>query len=175
MQQAVGGWREADSVLVCIGHGAVVVAARGHCLALYRARPVQQGQAAGPYVACPPRPPARLPSSPRSPKHSSLTPTEVPNLAVIETVSSTKLASALDKAWASRPEPLSVMVQVNTSGEDSAFHYRARSLYAWRDSHTFIHGLGTRVQPSLASSPPRSRPLSSIFATHARIWLSADS
>eukprot|EP00128_Syssomonas_multiformis_P008987 Colp12_sorted_trinity150504_noHs@36230 len=47
--------------------------------------------------------------------------TELGNLAVVETVGSVKLATALDKACVknNRSRPLDVMVQVNTSGEDS--------------------------------------------------------
>eukprot|EP00038_Savillea_parva_P007500 m.170609 g.170609 ORF g.170609 m.170609 type:complete len:317 (-) comp13264_c0_seq1:158-1108(-) len=45
----------------------------------------------------------------------------VPNLAMIETVTSEKLAHLLDKAVDAqdRPDPLPVLVQVNTSGEDN--------------------------------------------------------
>jgi len=45
----------------------------------------------------------------------------VPNLAVVETVDTPKIASALDKACgaAARSAPLRVMIQVLTSGEDS--------------------------------------------------------
>lgn len=44
-----------------------------------------------------------------------------PNLYVVETVDSEKLADAVDKAWAKlqKPESLKVMVQVNTSSEES--------------------------------------------------------
>lgn len=43
----------------------------------------------------------------------------VPNLFMVETVDSQKLATALNKGWAqSSPTPLSVMIQVNTSGEE---------------------------------------------------------
>ena len=50
---------------------------------------------------------------------------ELPNLAFVETVSSAKLASALDRAWAGRAAKLAVFVQVNTSGEDSMRTARA--------------------------------------------------
>jgi uncharacterized pyridoxal phosphate-containing UPF0001 family protein len=43
----------------------------------------------------------------------------VPNLDCVETVDSVKLAVALDKASAVRSTPLSIMVQINTSGEES--------------------------------------------------------
>ncbi|RHY25002.1 hypothetical protein DYB32_008568 [Aphanomyces invadans] len=44
---------------------------------------------------------------------------EVPNLYMVETVDSIKLANKLDKAWGEKQSgsPLRVMVQVNTSGE----------------------------------------------------------
>lgn len=44
-----------------------------------------------------------------------------PNLHVAETVDSEKLADAIDKAWAKlqKPDPLKVMVQVNTSDEEN--------------------------------------------------------
>jgi PLP dependent protein len=46
---------------------------------------------------------------------------DIPNLFMIETVDSAKLASAVDAAWQKRalPNKLKVMVQVNTSSEDS--------------------------------------------------------
>lgn len=40
-----------------------------------------------------------------------------PNLAAVETVTSAKLATKLDAAWAPDARPLAVYVQVNTSGE----------------------------------------------------------
>uniref|UniRef100_A0A0N8EUR9 Pyridoxal phosphate homeostasis protein n=1 Tax=Heterocephalus glaber TaxID=10181 RepID=A0A0N8EUR9_HETGA len=45
----------------------------------------------------------------------------VPNLSVLETVSSVKLAERVNSSWQKKgsPERLKVMVQVNTSGEDS--------------------------------------------------------
>ncbi|GJJ70808.1 PLP dependent protein [Entomortierella parvispora] len=45
----------------------------------------------------------------------------IPNLYVVETVDSSKKASTLDKACtsASRPEPLRIFLQVNTSGEET--------------------------------------------------------
>lgn len=45
----------------------------------------------------------------------------VPNLARVESVDSEKIANALDKACAARAQPLSVLVQVNSSGEDSKY------------------------------------------------------
>ncbi|XP_078358533.1 pyridoxal phosphate homeostasis protein-like isoform X2 [Oculina patagonica] len=45
----------------------------------------------------------------------------VPNLFMIETVDSAKLASTLNSSWSkqNKPQPLNVMVQVNTSKEES--------------------------------------------------------
>lgn len=47
---------------------------------------------------------------------------KLPNLYMIQTVDSEKLANGIDAAWAKRQpeptEPLRVLVQVNTSGED---------------------------------------------------------
>jgi len=43
----------------------------------------------------------------------------VANLDCVETVDSVKLATALNKACAARSSPLSIMVQVNTSGEET--------------------------------------------------------
>jgi len=44
----------------------------------------------------------------------------IPNLAMVETVDSLKLAKALNKSAAElRKQPLNIMVQVNTSGEDT--------------------------------------------------------
>jgi hypothetical protein len=83
-------------------------------MALYRARAVQQGQAARTYAAVPGCPPGQS-----APLRTGPTHTEVPNLAVVESVGSAKLASALDRAWAAaHTTPLRVFVQVNTSGED---------------------------------------------------------
>ncbi|KAK7485863.1 hypothetical protein BaRGS_00022858 [Batillaria attramentaria] len=47
--------------------------------------------------------------------------TGVPNLFMVETVDSEKLAMALNNSWGklSRGEPLRIMVQVNTSGEEN--------------------------------------------------------
>jgi pyridoxal phosphate enzyme (YggS family) len=44
---------------------------------------------------------------------------QVPNVAMVESVHSLKTAQALDKHAMGRPAPLPIMVQVNTSGEDS--------------------------------------------------------
>ncbi len=43
----------------------------------------------------------------------------VRNLDCVETVDSLKLARLLDKIAAARPSPLNIMIQVNTSGEQS--------------------------------------------------------
>lgn len=45
----------------------------------------------------------------------------IPNLYVVETVDSAKKASTLDKACASRSEPLRIFLQVNTSAEECKF------------------------------------------------------
>ncbi|KAI9202957.1 uncharacterized protein BJ171DRAFT_511366 [Polychytrium aggregatum] len=43
----------------------------------------------------------------------------IPNLYMVETIDGTKKADAMNKACAGRPYPLRVMIQVNTSGEDT--------------------------------------------------------
>lgn len=45
----------------------------------------------------------------------------VPNLFMVETVDSVKLANTLNSSWGkkNKPDPLNVMVQVNTSQEES--------------------------------------------------------
>jgi len=45
----------------------------------------------------------------------------IPNLYMLHTVDSAKLADMVDRAWSklAKPEPLKIMIQVNTSGEDS--------------------------------------------------------
>lgn len=47
--------------------------------------------------------------------------TGIPNLYMLHTVDSAKLADIIDKTWfkLAKPEPLKIMIQVNTSGEDS--------------------------------------------------------
>lgn len=49
---------------------------------------------------------------------------------MIETVDSEKLADLLEKKWASMsmPEPLRVLVQVNTSEEEGKFHFEMVSM-----------------------------------------------
>ena len=49
----------------------------------------------------------------------------VPNLHMVETVDSVKLADALNSSWIKlkKVEKLKIMVQVNTSGEESNFKY----------------------------------------------------
>lgn len=46
---------------------------------------------------------------------------DVPGLCMVETVDSEKLATALNNSWGklSQNRPLHIMLQVNTSGEDS--------------------------------------------------------
>lgn len=43
----------------------------------------------------------------------------VRNLSVVESIDSLKLATKLNTLWSSRPNPLRIFVQVNTSGEGS--------------------------------------------------------
>lgn len=50
--------------------------------------------------------------------YSSLIP-DVRNLSVVESIDSLKLATKLNTLWSSRPKPLRIFVQVNTSGEES--------------------------------------------------------
>lgn len=52
---------------------------------------------------------------------TSLSFTAVPNLSMLETVDSVKLADKVNSAWQKKgsPERLKVMVQINTSGEES--------------------------------------------------------
>ena len=47
----------------------------------------------------------------------------VPNLFMVETVDSVKLATTLNSSWSkqNKPNPLNVMVQVNTSQEESEY------------------------------------------------------
>ncbi len=48
-----------------------------------------------------------------------LTSVDVPNLAMVETVSSLRMASLLDKAWEKvSNKPLDILIQVNTSNEE---------------------------------------------------------
>lgn len=72
---------------------------------------------------------------------------EVPNIAVIETVSSAKLATMLDRAFSNRPSPVDVFVQVNTSGEAST---RLSGLVAPPDKH----GEGGDADGSVGCSTP---------------------
>ncbi|KFM73868.1 Proline synthase co-transcribed bacterial-like protein, partial [Stegodyphus mimosarum] len=55
----------------------------------------------------------------------------VPNLYMLQTVDSKKLADAVDKAWAKKQEvdPLKIMIQVNTSGEESKSGISPDELY----------------------------------------------
>lgn len=57
----------------------------------------------------------------RQPKASVLFSVAVPNLFMLETVDSVKLADRVNSSWQKKgsPQRLKVMVQVNTSGEDS--------------------------------------------------------
>lgn len=51
---------------------------------------------------------------------------KLPNLHMIQTVDSEKLANSLDAAWSklqpTPSEPLRVLIQINTSGEDGKQH-----------------------------------------------------
>ncbi|GAX86632.1 hypothetical protein CEUSTIGMA_g14040.t1 [Chlamydomonas eustigma] len=84
----------------------------------------------------------------------------VPNLAMVETVDSTKLAHKLNKAveGSGRP-PLSVMVQVNTSGEESKYGVGpsevvslARHVFT-QCPHLKLAGLMTIGMPDYTSRP----------------------
>jgi PLP dependent protein len=46
-----------------------------------------------------------------------------PNLYMIETVDSIKIATSLHEAWGriKKPEPIKILIQVNTSAEEGAF------------------------------------------------------
>lgn len=48
-----------------------------------------------------------------------------PNLYMIETVDSIKIATSLHEAWGkfNKPEPINIMVQVNTSSEDGKLKF----------------------------------------------------
>ena len=84
----------------------------------------------------------------------------VPNLAMIETVDSTKLADKLNKQIEGRAgrSPLRVMVQVNTSGEESKYGVEpgqvvelAKHIQQLR--HLELAGLMTIGQPDYSSRP----------------------
>lgn len=59
----------------------------------------------------------------------------VPNLRLVQTIDSEKLAAALDKAWSSKGShnPLRVLAQVNTSGEES------KSVASHRHNHINVY------------------------------------
>ena len=85
-------------------------AARGHSMALHRDPPVQQSKNAGQSVS----------SIVLCSLHISLIPTALSNLHTVQTVTTTKVVTALDKALApTRTAPLNVLIQVNTSAESS--------------------------------------------------------
>jgi len=54
-----------------------------------------------------------------------------PNLDMIETVDSIKLATALHEAWGKfgKSEPIKIMVQVNTSSEEGNFEFLNPELF----------------------------------------------
>src|SRR5687768_10519972 len=82
----------------------------------------------------------------------------VKNLAMMETIDSEKLAIMLDKALAQRNEPLPVMVQVHTSGEESKCRptqseensqkFICRLTQAYRIFMTFLSALQNALTPT---------------------------
>ncbi|EFN58933.1 hypothetical protein CHLNCDRAFT_48564 [Chlorella variabilis] len=90
----------------------------------------------------------------------------VPNLALLETVDSAKLASKLDSTVASlgRP-PLAVFVQVNTSGEESKYGVEPQDCLALarhiheQCPHLRLAGLMTIGMPDYTSRPENFRCL----------------
>lgn len=86
--------------------------------------------------------------------------TKVPNLAMVETVKSVKVANGLNKACeAIGREPLSVMVQVNTSGEESKAGVEPEkatelAIHVAREcTHLRLAGLMTIGMPDYTSRP----------------------
>ncbi|GLC39504.1 hypothetical protein PLESTF_001853800 [Pleodorina starrii] len=85
----------------------------------------------------------------------------VPNLAMVETVDSTKLADKLNRAveTAGRSQPLPVMVQVNTSGEESKYGVepgecvQLAAHIAKSCPHLRLAGLMTIGMPDYSSRP----------------------
>lgn len=85
----------------------------------------------------------------------------VPNLSMVETVDSAKLADRLDRAvaGAGRQEPLSVAVQVNTSGEESKHGAEPADVVALAAHvarscpHLRLAGLMTIGMPDYSSRP----------------------
>lgn len=69
----------------------------------------------------------------RQPKASVLFSVAVPNLFMLETVDSVKLADRVNSSWQKKgsPQRLKVMVQVNTSGEDSKWQMRLLMICAF--------------------------------------------
>lgn len=92
----------------------------------------------------------------------------VPNLAMVETVDSAKLADRLDRAVAAsgRAEPLPVAVQVNTSGEESKYGVEPPSVVelaahvARNCPHLKLAGLMTIGMPDYSSRPENFECLS---------------
>ncbi|KIZ03348.1 hypothetical protein MNEG_4609 [Monoraphidium neglectum] len=85
----------------------------------------------------------------------------VPNLSMIETVDSAKLADRIDRcvAGAGRKEPLAVAVQVNTSGEESKYGVEPADVVALATHvakacpHLRLAGLMTIGMPDYSSRP----------------------
>lgn len=85
----------------------------------------------------------------------------VPNLAMVETVDTAKLADKLNKAIEvmKRPEPLAIMIQVNTSGEESKHGIQPGEVVALarhvhtKCPHLCLAGLMTIGQPDYSSRP----------------------
>ncbi|MEW5310363.1 MAG: hypothetical protein WDW38_002170 [Sanguina aurantia] len=92
----------------------------------------------------------------------------VPNLVMVETVDSAKLADKLEKACATfRPtSPLSIMLQVNTSGEETKFGVEPSGCVplathiATQCKHLRLVGLMTIGQPDYSSRPENFTVLS---------------
>lgn len=92
----------------------------------------------------------------------------VPNLAMVETVDSAKLADRLDRcvAAAGRAEPLAVAVQVNTSGEESKYGVEPSEVVALAAHvakscpHLRLAGLMTIGMPDYSSRPENFECLS---------------
>lgn len=87
----------------------------------------------------------------------------MPNLHMIQTVDSEKLANSLDAAWSkvqpAPSEPLRVLIQINTSGEDGEQHQVEFNIETFLKV-PLIHSLQSRV----ALSPMRRPRFTNTFA-----------